>query len=147
MADASHEIKTPITVILANIGRVLSHPDERVGEHRKWLENTRDEAEELRGLVEDMLYLARTDADRDPVRLEDVHLSDILQNCLLSFEPVAFERKVTLNADVAPDTHIRGDAVLLRRLCTIFSGQCSQVCGCGRSGARNPESDPRVRCC
>ena len=66
VADASHELKTPLTVILANTGLVLSHPEDTVAAQSKWLEYTHDEAEQMKELVDDLLFLAKSDAARQP---------------------------------------------------------------------------------
>ena len=57
----------------------------------------------MKGLVEDMLFLARSDAGREQPVLSDVNLSDITTSALLSFEPVAFENGVALDAEVQPE--------------------------------------------
>ena len=44
VADASHELKTPLTVILANTGILLSHPDETIAQQQRWVRNTQEEA-------------------------------------------------------------------------------------------------------
>ena len=69
VADASHELKTPLTVILANNNILLSHPEERVETQKQWLESTGEEAQHMRRLVDDLLFLAKSDAgERPPVR-------------------------------------------------------------------------------
>ena len=75
VADASHELKTPLTVILTNTGILLSHPEDTVAEQRKWVEYIRDEAQRMRELVEDLLFLARHDAGREPPPDQTVDLS------------------------------------------------------------------------
>ena len=59
IADASHELKTPLTVILANTGIVLAHPSDTVDSQSKWLGYTQEEARQMRGRVEDLLFLAK----------------------------------------------------------------------------------------
>ena len=63
IADASHELKTPLTVILANTDIVCSDPESTVGEQERWLEGTREEAKKMQGLVQDLLTLAQTEPD------------------------------------------------------------------------------------
>lgn len=67
VADASHELKTPITVILANIGIIAAHPDDLVGEQVKWINYIQDEAIRMKTLVDDLLFLAKSDSSRLPV--------------------------------------------------------------------------------
>ncbi|HPE16253.1 MAG TPA: histidine kinase dimerization/phospho-acceptor domain-containing protein, partial [Oscillospiraceae bacterium] len=103
VADASHELKTPLTVILANTGILLSHRADTIGEQSKWVENTRAEAERMKGLVEDMLFLARSDDGRAPAPRSRVNFSDLVLSCTLPFEALAFERGVTLESMVEPE--------------------------------------------
>jgi signal transduction histidine kinase len=120
IADASHELKTPLTVIMANTGVLMSHPNTKVSEHMNWLENTQSEAVRMRGLVENMLELAKGDFARDNLILSAVNLSDISTNSLLSFEPVAFEKNVSLTSDIEPCIEIKGNGEKLSRLFAIL---------------------------
>lgn len=132
VADASHELKTPLTVLLADANILLAHPDDTIGSQRKWVEYIQDEAARMKGLVEDLLFLARSDsaADRDRERLP-VALSDLCWSSLLSFEPVAFERGAELRDRVDPDIVVRGDQEQLRRLVTILLDNACKYCGPG----------------
>lgn len=120
VADASHELKTPLTVILANTGIVLAHPSDTVSAQSKWLEYTQEEARQMKGLVEDLLFLAKSDAARQEFQTTQVDLSELVQGCLLPFEPVAFESGVRLDAQVDPGLTLTGDEVQLRRLVRIL---------------------------
>ena len=120
VADASHELKTPLTVILANTGIVLAHPDEPVSAQSKWLEYTQEEARQMKGLVEDLLFLAKSDAARQEFHAAELDLSEVVQGCLLPFEPVAFEAGVQLEARVDLGLTLTGDAAQLRRLIRIL---------------------------
>ena len=120
VADASHELKTPLTVILANTGIVLAHPDEPVSAQSKWLEYTQEEARQMKGLVEDLLFLAKSDAARQEFHAAELDLSEVVQGCLLPFEPVAFEAGVQLEARVDLGLTLTGDEAQLRRLIRIL---------------------------
>ena len=120
VADASHELKTPLTVILANTGIVLAHPSDTVSAQSKWLEYTQEEARQMKGLVEDLLFLAKSDAARQEFQTTQVDLSELVQGCLLPFEPVAFEAGGRLDAQVDPGLILTGDEAQLRRLVRIL---------------------------
>ncbi len=120
IADASHELKTPLTVILANTGILLSHPQETVESQKKWVQNTQDEAVRMKGLVEDMLYLAKSDAAREPLPHAALPFSDLLWSCLLPFEPVAYERRITIQEDIQPGVWVSGQESALRQLVGIL---------------------------
>lgn len=116
--DASHELKTPLTVILSN-AEMLETSDLPERESR-WRDNILSESRQMRKLVEEMLTLSRTeDAQRKPT-VADVDLSDLSEDCALAFEPVAFEAGKPLSWDVTPGLTVSGDGEKLRRLLSIL---------------------------
>ena len=117
-SDASHELKTPLTVILSNAemleGAALPERESR------WRDNILSEARQMKTLVEEMLTLSRTeDAQRKPT-VADVDLSDLSEDCALAFEPVAFEAGKPLSWDVTPALTVSGDGEKLRHLLSIL---------------------------
>ena len=117
-SDASHELKTPLTVILSN-AEMLEGTDLPERESR-WRDNILSEARQMKTLVEEMLTLSRTeDAQRKPT-VADVDLSDLSEDCALAFEPVAFEAGKPLSWDVTPALTVSGDGEKLRRLLSIL---------------------------
>jgi signal transduction histidine kinase len=129
VADASHELKTPLTVLLADVDILLAHPDDTISSQHKWVEYIQDEAYRMKDLVEDMLFLARGDAaGTATLDAQPVGLSDLCWNCLLSFEPVAFEQGAELSGDVAPDVTVPGDPAQLRRLVAILLDNACKYC-------------------
>ena len=117
LSDASHELKTPLTVILSNAelleGAALPEKPAR------WSGNIRCEAEQMRTLVEQMLTLARADNGVRPAAMEPVNFSDVAMECVLSFEPVAFEAGKPLEDHVAEDVTVTGDRDRLRHLISV----------------------------
>ncbi len=129
VADASHELKTPLTVLLADADILLAHGGDTVDQQRKWVEHIRQEGLRMKGLVQDLLFLARGDAGgREPPQ-GGAPLSDLCESCLLSFEPVAFERGVALEGSIAPGVSVPGDGEELRRLCAILLDNACKYCG------------------
>lgn len=131
VADASHELKTPLTVILANTGIVLAHPADTVAGQSKWIGYIQEEAGRMKSLVEDLLFLAKRDAGRQPAHTMEVCLSDLAEGCLLPFEPVAFEAGVALSSQITPDLRLTGDAGQLRRLMMILLDNAVKYAGDG----------------
>lgn len=127
-ADASHELKTPLTVILANMSILESQPDSSVAEQMQWVESTQTEAERMQLLVNDMLDLARPKDQKQlskaPV-LDDVDFSDLVEGEVLQFESVAFERGVEMDSRIKADLHVIGDAERLGRMvATLIDNAC-----------------------
>lgn len=127
VADASHELKTPLTVILANTGILLSHPDETIAQQERWVRNTQEEAVNMKKLVDEMLYLARTDATQQMV-YSLVNLSDLVWSSVLPFESVAFEQGLGLESDIAEDISLQADEGRLRELMRILLDNACKYC-------------------
>lgn len=127
VADASHELKTPLTVILANTGILLSHPQDTIRQQKRWVRNTQEEAVNMKKLVDEMLYLARTDGS---VRLvySQINLSDVVWSAVLPFESVAFEQGLTLDSDIAPDLLLQADEGRLREVIRILLDNACKYC-------------------
>ena len=125
VADASHELKTPLAVMMANNSILLSHADETVESQRRWVESNQQEAHQMLDLVNDMLFLARPEnAERQQVR-DTVDFSELVERNVLQFEAVCFERGVELAEDVASGVNVLGDANRLQRLAsTLLDNAC-----------------------
>lgn len=119
LADASHELKTPLTVILSNAELMSTVPLD--GRPARWADNIHSEAQRMRALVEEMLTLARADNMVRTSVFSAVPLSDAVTDCALLFEPVAFEAGKSLCYDgIAPDVLVSGDADKLRQAVSVL---------------------------
>lgn len=120
LADASHELKTPLTVILANLKLLSSHREETVASQFQWLENTRTEALRMRELVEQLLFLARSESGSFSCEKAPVNFSDLVLGCLLPMESLAFEQGVQIMETIAPQLSVLGNEGQLRQLLVIL---------------------------
>jgi len=71
-ADASHELRTPIAVIQANLEVVMDEPEQTVAKKQKWLNHIKAEADRMQKLIEDLLILSRADEGQE--NLENLSL-------------------------------------------------------------------------
>lgn len=154
-ADASHELKTPLTVILANLSILRSHADSPVAQQMQWVESSEREAQRMQLLVNDMLSLARPKTDAEPLAVEVpkdlVDLSDLVEGEVLQFESVAFERGILLEERIQPQVRVAGDAEKLGRMVsTLIDNACKYVEENGlvdialAVDASNPVADPQA---
>lgn len=118
LSDASHELKTPLTVILSN-AELLSGA-ELEGRPARWTDNIRTEAQQMKSLVEQMLTLARSDNEVRTAVLTELSLSEVAMDCALAFEPVAFEAGKPLAEDIQEGVTVLGDGEKLRQLISIL---------------------------
>lgn len=130
IADASHELKTPVSVILANDALLRAHPERTVGSQMQWVDATHDEALRLQSLIGSLLELARFDAGSASERpMEEVDLSYVTEGEALQFESVAFERALALETAIEPQVTVAGDADQLRGLVRILlDNACKYAC-------------------
>jgi signal transduction histidine kinase len=118
LSDASHELKTPLTVILSN-AELLESADLE-DRSARWADNIHSEARQMKTLVEEMLTLARADNMAPTVAPVQVSLSDVATDCALAFEPVAFEAGKGLEYEITDETFVFGDPDKLRRLISVL---------------------------
>ncbi|HET6957048.1 MAG TPA: ATP-binding protein [Vicinamibacterales bacterium] len=116
MADASHELRTPVSVVRATSDVTLSRGHRDEPEYREALAIVGGQARRLGRLVEDMLVLARADAGGYPLRPVDLYLDEVVAECRRAVDVLATERGVAIRAAGSPDIPFRGDEDLLRRL-------------------------------
>lgn len=119
VADASHELKTPLSVIMANIDIMAAHPDKTVQSQMQWLENSKAEAQRMAGLVADLLFLAKND-DGVQVELSDTNLSEAVGAIVLSHDAIFYENGKEFSYDVQSDLHVEGNNGQLKQLVTIL---------------------------
>ena len=100
-ADASHELRTPVAVILTQTQSALAR-ERPAPEYRECLAACQRAAERMRGLLESLLVLARFDSDDAPVAFENCDLSRIVTESADLLKPLAEEKNVRMDMDIAP---------------------------------------------
>ena len=98
MADASHELRTPVSVVRAAAEVALSREHRDEGEYREALAIVGGQSRRLSRLVDDMLVLARADAGGYPLRPVDLYLDEVVADCRRAVDVLAAERGVTIRS-------------------------------------------------
>ena len=116
MADASHELRTPVTTTrtAAAVALQQAHRDE--SEYRDTLEIVEQQAARLSRVVNDMFTLARADAGNYPVRSTPMYLDEVIDEVVRAARVVASTRGVSVEATVVPSAAFTGDEELIRRM-------------------------------
>lgn len=117
VADASHELKTPLTVIMTNASLLKDCNEE---ERIRFSSGILTMAEQMRGLVESMLELTRFDTGKRKQELIPLTLSSVISNAVLPFEPVFYEKQLILSCDIENDIRITGSAEHMKQLVDIL---------------------------
>lgn len=116
VADASHDLKTPLSVILANNAILMENPEQSVGSLRRWTESTQAAAKRMQGLIGEMLTLA--DVERPDVQLtmESLDAASLVMKTALELESVAYEKGVELETELPDACSVRTNADYFQRI-------------------------------
>src|SRR5439155_4762428 len=115
-ADASHELRTPVSVVRAAAEVALSREHRDEAEYRETLAIVGSQARRMSRLVEDMLALTRADAGGYPLRPVNFYLDEVIAECCRAVDVLAAERGVTIRSSAAQEIPYRGDEDLVRQL-------------------------------
>ena len=126
ITDANHELKTPLTLILAN----LDIAESELGKN-EWLDDIRSEGHRMTELVNQLVALSRMDEENHTLNLADVALGKIVADTVSEFDPLAISRGKTMGANIDSDIIYHGDEALLRRLVGILMDNAIKYCDYG----------------
>jgi K+-sensing histidine kinase KdpD len=115
ITDASHELKTPLTVISTS-QRVL---EMEVGQ-QKWIDKTLTQVDKMRSLVEELVTLSRLDEDKPPMQITRFDVSEAIEDTALSFQDFAVEQGHELSLSIQPGLTFCGDQLSVRQLVSIL---------------------------
>ena len=116
MADASHELRTPVAILHGEAEVTLSRADRSPEEYRETLGILKDESQRLAHIVEDLFTLTRADAGQYPLQLQKVYLDELAADVLRRARSLALAKKITLSAAIEPELPMQADEALLRRM-------------------------------
>ena len=116
MADASHDLRTPVAVLRSAADVALSRADRSPQELRAALATVSDEGRRLTRLVDDLFLLARADAGQHPLARERVYLEEVAEQSVRAARALAQSRGVSVDYDAAAESPFTGDPVLLSRV-------------------------------
>lgn len=145
VADASHELKTPLTVITANAELLQERCAGLPGEAKRWLSNINQECRDMRTLVESLLFLVKGDTRTKRKESWKVFsFSDLVTEKLLIFEPLIFQEGKELHYEVADDVMVKGDAAQLGQMVKVLLDNAVKYAD-GTSAATDSEGTDQAR--
>lgn len=119
VADASHELKTPLTVIMTN-AELLQNSEYEESAREQFVSSILTMSHQMRGLVEGLLELARVDNGAVQTAFAPVDISTLAEETCMVFEPLYFEKGLTLESRVEPDITIKGSDAHLQQVMKIL---------------------------
>lgn len=113
--DASHELKTPLAVIIASAEMLEKNPKEK-----KWLSNIKSEADRMNKLVINLLDLAKTESLPSKLKYSTVNLSKEIERSILTFEGLVFEKGLEIDYDIEDNIEFSCDLDKIKELLSIL---------------------------
>lgn len=120
IADASHELKTPLTVILSNTDMLLASGAAADEKNARRLDNIRAESQRMKGLVEGLLTLARSDGQQQDPSAQRIHFSFLVTSATLTMESAIYDTGRTLEMNIEENLFVRGNEDQLHQVTEIL---------------------------
>ena len=163
VADASHELKTPLSIISANCDVLYAGKDETVDSQIRWVDSIKRATGRMTGLVGDLLTLARMEDKEHELQLNTFDLSETVSEAVYQFQPAALNKGLSIEKQIEPGLEIKSDrsgilkilAVLIDNAIkytqedgeisvTLQKEKRAVTCTVRNSGGISPEELPRV---
>jgi heavy metal sensor kinase len=116
VADASHELRTPVAILCGEAEVTLAQEKRTEQEYRESLHILREEAKRLKHIVEDLFTLARADAGQHPLAPSDFYLDELVAECSRSIRTLASAKQIKVSCETSAELPIHADEALLRRM-------------------------------
>lgn len=120
IADASHELKTPLAVINTNADVLLSNSEDTIQNQSKWLHRIKSETERMKTLTNDLLYLTEMDDSRASMIFTNFNVSESVESVILTMEAVMFEKNISLNYEIEPNLTLHGNSEQIKQVVMIL---------------------------
>lgn len=126
VTDANHELKTPLTLILANV----EIAEAELGKN-EWLDDIRAEGNRMTELVNQLVALSRMDEYSNKMNMTEIAYGEMVTETVSEFEPLAKERGKSITATVERELTVSADEALLHRLVVILLDNAVKYCDVG----------------
>ena len=123
VTDASHELKTPLAILSANLGLL-----ESLHGKSPWFDSSKAQIKRMDGLIGELVELARAEEEPREMVFAEFSLSELAENVIQTFEPLALEKGIQLTTHLEPNLRMRGVVDDVFRLLTILLDNGVKYC-------------------
>ncbi|KRE82525.1 hypothetical protein ASG89_14825 [Paenibacillus sp. Soil766] len=120
VADASHELRMPLSIIRANVELAFRHPEQSILNMSEPLSVVLEESKRMGRLTEQLLTLARADSNQEEIMLKPLPLTEVIREVVQKFEPLAELKQQRLELDVESGIELMGDVERIHQLLVIL---------------------------
>ena len=114
ITDASHELKTPVAVIMASAEALQNDYKQ------KWIDNIKNESDRMNELITSLLDLSKIENSKDKELFVDVDLSKLIQKSCLTFESLMFEKNITFTSNIDENVSLKCNEYQIKQLISII---------------------------
>ena len=119
-ADASHELKTPLSVVNANCGVMYANKNETMESQTKWVDSIMRAADRMNGLIDSLLSLTRMEEKEYEINMADLDISAIVSDSVSDMEQPAIEKGLLVDKLIEPDIKVNSDKEHIRTILAIL---------------------------
>ncbi len=120
VADASHELRTPLAVIQTTLELVMGNQEESVASQRNWLDNMQSETKRMSRLVDNLLFLARSDSAQQVLEVQTFSLTTAFSEAVKPFMALAEAKGVSLQSTADSGVSFAGDENRIKQSIVIL---------------------------
>ncbi|MDR3119731.1 MAG: HAMP domain-containing histidine kinase [Clostridiales bacterium] len=120
VSDASHQLKTPLSIITANYNALMANPNETIQSQKEWMEYMKAGVDLMTSLVNDLLALARAEDKHGQIPFSSFDASETVARSAAIMKPLAAEKEVRLTLAVEPDIVVFGSRALFEQIFLIL---------------------------
>lgn len=120
VADASHELKTPLSIINANYDVLLANQEETIKSQLKWLDNIKVGTDRMTKLINDLLTLARMEDVRDEIQKTTFNISNAINDIISSMEAAVVKKGIELTTSIEPGIIVKSDPDRIKQVVAIL---------------------------
>lgn len=120
IADASHELKTPISALNANLDVMYASQENTIKEQVKWLDNSKKVLTRMTALIQSMLELAKVDESNNKHSIEKVYINNLLDEVIDYYTPLADNKNIALVEEIEPEIDILSNYSMILQVIEIL---------------------------
>jgi signal transduction histidine kinase len=147
IADASHELKTPLSVISANCGALYATSDETIDSQVKWVDSIMRAADRMTGLIGDLLSLSRMEDKEHELRITSFDLSAAAADAVSDIEHAALEKELTIESLIEPEIMIESDRDQILKILSILMDNAAKYTDSGGNISVSVKKENRRAVC
>jgi len=120
VADASHELKTPLSIIQANYDVLMDNRDETINHQMKWLGYMKMATDRMTKMITNLLELAQLDQPTTRLEMKEIHMSSMIEEMVLTMEAAAKEKEIHITHSIEPEIMLNSNPDKIKQLVMIL---------------------------